>query len=356
MSSYLETKIDYLKGIGPQRASLLNTELGIFTFDDLLNYLPFRYEDRSRFYTIMDAHEDMPFIQLKGRIKSMGMIGEGNKKRLVALFTDGTGIIELVWFQGAQWILKKIKTNVDYVLYGKPSLYGSKFNIAHPELEPLTEASLHRGLEPVYGTTERLKNSHVDSKAISKLQKTLLETCIPHLEETLPGYILEKENLLNRQEAFRQIHFPQNDGILTKAIERFKFEELFYIQIKLIRTKNTRTHDNQGFVFKSIPTLNDFYKNHLPYDLTNAQKRVIREIYTNMCSGRQMNRLLQGDVGSGKTIVAFICMLMAIDNNTQACLMAPTEILANQHYLGLKVFADQLSLPIALLTGSSKTY
>ncbi len=354
MPSYLETKIEFLKGIGPQRAALLQTELGIFTFDELLNYFPFRYEDRSTFHNLMEAHEDMPFIQLKGRIKSMGMMGEGNKKRLVAQFADDTGIVELVWFQGAQWVLKKLKTNVDYVLYGKPSLYGSKLNIAHPELEPLSEASFNRGLEPVYSTTERLKNSHVDSRAIAKLQKTLVETCLPHIVENLPAYIVREEKLLDRKEAFRQIHFPENNQTVAQAIARFKFEELFYIQLKLIRTKNTRRQENQGFVFKNIPTLNDFYKNHLPYDLTNAQKRVIREIYKDMCSGKQMNRLLQGDVGSGKTIVAFICMLMAIDNNTQACLMAPTEILANQHYIGLKEFADKLNIPIALLTGSSK--
>ncbi|HVD98740.1 MAG TPA: ATP-dependent DNA helicase RecG [Cytophagaceae bacterium] len=354
MPSYLETKIEFLKGIGPQRAALLNTELGIFTFDDLLNYFPFRYEDRSRFHKLMEAHEDMPFIQLKGRIKSMGMMGDGPKKRLVALFADDTGVVELVWFQGAQWVLKKIKTNVDYVLYGKPSLFGSKLNIAHPELDPLSEASMHRGLEPVYGTTERLKNSHLDSKAISKLQKTLVENCLPHIEENLPAYLVKEEKLMERKEAFRQIHFPENEAKLAKAIERFKFEELFFIHIKLLRSKNTRVHETQGFVFKSIPTLNDFYKNHLPFDLTNAQKRVIREIYKDMCSGKQMNRLLQGDVGSGKTIVAFICMLMAIDNNTQACLMAPTEILATQHYHGLKEFADRLNISIALLTGSTK--
>lgn len=354
MAAYLDTKIEFLKGIGPQRAALLNTELGIFTFDDLLNYFPFRYEDRSSFHTAMDAHEEMPFIQLKGRIKSIGMVGEGGKKRLVALFTDGTGILELVWFQGAQWVLKKVKTNVDYVLYGKPSLYGTKFNIAHPELEPLTEAALNRGLVPVYSTTERLKNGYVDSKAISKLLKTLLDSCLPHIEENIPAYIIQEEKLMERREAFRQIHFPESNEKLAQAIERFKFEELFYIQIKLIRSKNTRTFENPGFVFKNIPTLNDFYKNHLPYDLTGAQKRVIREIYKDMCSGKQMNRLLQGDVGSGKTIVAFICMLMAIDNNTQACLMAPTEILANQHYIGLKEFADKLNIPIALLTGSTK--
>jgi ATP-dependent DNA helicase RecG len=354
MPPYLDTKIEFLKGIGPQRAALLNTELGIFTFDDLLNYFPFRYEDRSSFHKLMEAHEDMPFIQVKGQIKSISMVGEKTKKRLVAIFSDGTGIIELVWFQGAQFVLKKIKTNVDYIIYGKPALYGSKLNIAHPEIEPLSEASINRGLEPVYGTTERLKNSNVDSKAIAKLQKTLAETALKHLEETIPEYILKEQKLIRREEAYRQIHFPENAQKLTLALNRLKFEELFYIQLKLLRIKTNRLKDNKGFVFKSIPTLNEFYKNNLPFDLTNAQKRVIKEIYKDVCSGKQMNRLLQGDVGSGKTIVAFICMLMAIDNDSQACLMAPTEILANQHYNGLKEFADQLNIPIALLTGSSK--
>ncbi len=354
MPSNLDNKIEFLKGIGPQRAALLNTELGIFTFDDLLNYFPFRYEDRTSFHNIMEAHENMPYIQVKGRIKSMSMVGEGNKKRLVALFADGTGIIELVWFQGAQWILKKIKTNVDYIIYGKPALYGSKLNIAHPEIELLSEASVHRGLEPVYNTTERLKNSNIDSKAISKLQKTLVNLYQLSIEENIPLYLIKEQNLISKENALRQIHFPDNQEKLSLAIQRLKFEELFFIQLKIVRTKLSRKRDTYGFVFKNIPTLNEFYKNHLPYELTNAQKRVIREIYKDMGSGKQMNRLLQGDVGSGKTIVAFICMLIAIDNNCQACLMAPTEILANQHYNGLKEFADKLNMPIALLTGSSK--
>jgi ATP-dependent DNA helicase RecG len=354
MANYLDTKIEFLKGIGPQRASLLNTELGIFTFADLIQHFPFRYEDRSAFHTIMDAHEDMPFIQLKGRIKSMSMVGTGPKQRLVALFSDDTGIMELVWFQGAKWILKKIKTNVDYVVYGKPNLFGHKLNIAHPEIEPLTQTALQRGLEPVYHITERLRNSYVDSKAISKLQRTALEVCLPHIRETLPAYLISQENLLDRQSAIQQVHFPENNTLLSKAITRFKFEELFYIQLKIIRSKVHRQNEFQGFVFRNIPTLNLFYKNHLPFELTNAQKKVIREIYTDMGSGKQMNRLLQGDVGSGKTMVAFICMLMALDNDCQACLMAPTEILATQHYKGLQEYADLLGISIALLTGSSK--
>jgi len=354
MSEKLETKIEFLKGIGPQRAALLNTELGIFTFGDLLDYPPYRYEDRSTFHNLMDAHEDMPFIQVKGRIKSMSMIGVGPKKRLVAQFSDGTGVIELVWFQGAQWVVKRVKTNVDYVLYGKPALYGSKLNIAHPELEPLSEASLERGMVPFYETTERMKNSHLDSRAIAKLQKTLLEECIDYIKENIPEYLIQNEKLLSKKEAIKQLHFPDTEEKLKNAKRRLSFEELFYTQLQLVNLKNSRKKVNKGLLFKNIPTLNDFYKNHMPFDLTNAQKRVIKEIYKDVCSGKQMNRLLQGDVGSGKTIVAFICMLMAMDNNSQACLMAPTEILAQQHYTGLKEFADKLNISIALLTGSTK--
>ena len=354
MPSSLDNKIEFLKGIGPQRAALLNTELGIITFDDLLNYFPVRYEDRSSFHNIMEAHENMPYIQVKGRIKSMSMVGEGNKKRLVAIFSDGTGIIELVWFQGAQWIQKKIKTTIDYIIYGKPTLFGSKLNIAHPEIEPLSEASINRGLEPMYNTTERLKNSHIDSKAISKLQRTLVDLYQLSIDENIPLYLIKEQGLISREVALRQIHLPENETMLSKAIQRLKFEELFYIQFKIVRSKLSRNNSSIGFIFKNIPTLTEFYKNHLPYELTNAQKKVIREIYKDMGSGKQMNRLLQGDVGSGKTIVAFICMLIAIDNNCQACLMAPTEILANQHYNGLKEYAAKLNMPIALLTGSSK--
>jgi ATP-dependent DNA helicase RecG len=351
MSNFFDTKIEFLKGIGPQKASLLNTELGIFTYGGLLQYYPFRYEDRTKFYKISEINEELPFVQLKGQIKNIALVGAGRGKRLVANFRDETGSLELVWFQGIKWVANVIKPNVDYVVFGKPTVYNRKFNIAHPEVEPTTEASIDKALQPVYNTTEKLKGS----KAIAKIQQTLQDISLNHVRETLPAYLVQKFKLISKKEAIANIHFPKSYDLLEKARKRLKFEELFYIQFKLIQQRNTRKVEYRGQVFKNIPTLNDFYKNHLPFDLTDAQKKVIREIYKDMCTGKQMNRLLQGDVGSGKTIVAFITMLIAIDNGAQTCLMAPTEILADQHYRGLKEFADKLGIPIGKLTGSSKT-
>jgi ATP-dependent DNA helicase RecG len=355
MSNFFDTKIEFLKGIGPQKASLLNTELGIFTYGGLLQYYPFRYEDRTKFYKISEINEELPFVQLKGQIKNIALVGAGRGKRLVANFRDETGSLELVWFQGIKWVAKVIKPNVDYVVFGKPTVYNRKFNIAHPEVEPTTEASIDKALQPVYNTTEKLKGKFLDSKAIAKIQQTLQDISLNHVHETLPAYLVQKFKLISKKEAIANIHFPKSYDLLEKARKRLKFEELFYIQFKLIQQRNTRKVEYRGQVFKNIPTLNDFYKNHLPFDLTDAQKKVIREIYKDMCTGKQMNRLLQGDVGSGKTIVAFITMLIAIDNGAQTCLMAPTEILADQHYRGLKEFADKLGIPIGKLTGSSKT-
>ncbi|MFN3404891.1 MAG: ATP-dependent DNA helicase RecG [Cytophagaceae bacterium] len=349
-----ETRIEYLKGIGPQRAELLNRELSIFTYADLLQFYPYRYEDRSRIYAIEEIYEDMPYVQVRGKITSMSTIGAGGKKRLVANLMDATGSLELVWFQGIKWVTNAIKPGVEYLVFGKPSLFGRKINIAHPEIELFSEKSEGKGLQPVYSTTEKLKARFVDSKLISKIQEKVLEVTFPHIQESLPQYVLEKFRLIDRKTALKNIHFPSDQKTLDAAKKRLKFEELFYVQLKLLKLKNTRKADLRGMIFKSIPTLNDFYKSHLPYDLTDAQKRVIKEIYKDVCSGKQMNRLLQGDVGSGKTIVGFICMLMSIDNNAQAALMAPTEILADQHYQGLKEFADKLNIPIAKLTGSTK--
>lgn len=355
MSNFFQSKIEFLKGIGPQKAALLNTELRLFTFGDLIQYYPFRYDDRSEFLKIADINEELNSVQLKGQIKSIALVGGGKAKRLVADFRDETGSIELVWFQGIKWVSKAIATNVDYVVFGKPSLYGRKFNIAHPEVEPLTPSSTSKGLQPVYNTTEKLKSGFLDSRGIAKLQQKLVESALPHIKETLPDNLISKFRLISKKEAVANIHFPSNSNMLLKAQQRLKFEELFYIQLKLLRQKNQRKAEFRGLVFKNTASLNLFYNNHLPFDLTDAQKRVIREIYKDMCSGKQMNRLLQGDVGSGKTIVAFICMLIAIDNEAQACLMAPTEILADQHYRGLKEFADLMGISIGKLTGSSKT-
>lgn len=355
MSDILETKIEYLKGVGPQRAALLNTELGIFTYRDLLEHYPFRHEDRTKFYHIAEITEDHPHVQLRGTLDNIQLQGEGNKKRLTAQLSDDTGSIELVWFQGIQWIAPKLKRGVEYVVFGKPHLFGRRLNMAHPEIEPyLSEQSRMLCLTPVYPTTEKLKKRFLDSKGIALLQKNLLETVYPHIEENLPPSVLEKYKFLPRREALLNIHFPKSSELLHKAMARLKFEEFFFIQLRLLMQMSARKRHNVGQVFQNVALLTSFYKEHLPFDLTDAQKRVIKEIFADMKSGRQMNRLLQGDVGSGKTIVAFICMLIAIDNGAQACLMAPTEILADQHYDGLKVFADKIGVRIAKLTGSTR--
>lgn len=354
MAGFFETRIEFLKGIGPQKAASLNKELSIFTYADLIQHYPFRYEDRSKIYKISEVHEELPYIQIKGRITGMSSAGVMAKKRIMAEFSDGTGIIELVWFQGAKWVVSSLKTGVDYLVYGKPNVFNGKINIAHPEMELFMEKSLDKGLQPVYSTTENLKRKHLDSRAISALQEKLLEIAMPAIQETLPTELIMRYKLLSKREAMKNIHFPGSPRLLEEAKRRLKFEELFFIQLRLFMQKQMRKENFKGQVFRNIPLLNEFYKNHLPFDLTEAQKRVVREIYKDLCSGKQMNRLLQGDVGSGKTIVAFVCMLMAIDNGAQAALMAPTEILADQHFKGLKEFADKLGLSMALLTGSTK--
>lgn len=356
MSDILDTKIEYLKGVGPQRAALLNTELGIFTYRELLEHYPFRHEDRTKFYHIAEITEGYPYVQLRGVIDHVQLHGEGNKKRLTAQLTDATGTVELIWFQGIQWVMPKLKCGIEYVVFGKPNLFGKKFNIAHPEIEPyIAGQSREMMLTPVYPTTEKLRKRFLDSKGIALLQKNLLEAVYNQIEENLPPLALEKYKLMPRRQALLNVHFPKTPELLRKALARMKFEEFFFIQLRLLMQMNTRKQQNAGRVFRNVSLLTDFYNNHLPFELTDAQKRVIKEIFADMKSGRQMNRLLQGDVGSGKTIVAFICMLIAIDNGAQACLMAPTEILADQHYNGLKVFADKIGVRIAKLTGSTKT-
>ncbi|MGK7394755.1 MAG: ATP-dependent DNA helicase RecG [Candidatus Cyclobacteriaceae bacterium M3_2C_046] len=368
MSDFFQTKIEFLKGVGPQKSALLNKELNIFTYGDLIQHYPFRYEDRTRIYSISEVYQllrnayaaqdqrNIPQVQIRGKIRHFESTGFKFKKRLVASFTDGGGEIELIWFQGTSYVQKKLHPGVEYVIYGKPSIYGGKVNIAHPELEVLTpnheKASY---LHPVYSVTEKLKGKFIDSKALAKLQITLLEKAIPRIPETLPPKILEQYRLLAKPEAIFNIHFPQSQALLQKAQFRLKFEELFFIQLRLLKLKITRMEKFRGKVFESTGLLNKFYHEYLPFELTNAQKKVIKEIYHDMKSGKQMNRLLQGDVGSGKTIVAFICMLLVIGSQVQATLMAPTEILAEQHYRGLKKYADLLQIKIALLTGSTKS-
>lgn len=355
MQGFFDTKIEFLKGVGPQKAALLNKELNIFTYGDLIQYYPFRHEDRTKFHEIKDVNGSMPFIQVKGRVRHYEMKGRPRKQRLTVYFTDGTGELELVWFQGAQWMLKKIQPGVEYVVFGKPTLFGSKLNIAHPEMEVATKQNTENGfLQPVYSSTDLLRRKYLDSKAISKLIRTLLSEAINRVRETLPENIRTQYALLNKAQAMANIHFPENFSLLQKAQFRLKFEELFYVQIRLLKLKLARIDKFRGLAFDNADLLNKFYNNYLPFDLTDAQKRVIKEIYKDMRSGKQMNRLLQGDVGSGKTIVAFICLLIAISSDTQGAIMAPTEILATQHYVGLKEFADKMGLRIALLTGSTK--
>lgn len=355
MLSFFETPIEYLKGVGPQRAALLQKELRIFTFGDLIQHYPFRYEDRTRFYKISELREEMPYVQLKGELIRTDLLGKGFKKRLSAKFKDDTGEIELVWFQGIKWVAPKLLPNTSYVVFGKPQIFNNKFNIAHPEIELLTSQNERGGfLQPVYPLTEKLRNKYIDNKLLCKLQQTLLQQCNDRIRETLPASITKKFSLMQKEEAMLNIHFPVSQEVLQRANYRLKFEELFYVQLRLLKLKLIRQDKYKGQVFNDASLLTRFYEQHLPFELTNAQKRVIKEIYADMKSGKQMNRLLQGDVGSGKTIVAFICMLLVIAQNAQASLMAPTEILAQQHYQGLKHFADAMQISIAILTGSTK--
>lgn len=353
--AFFDTKIEFLKGVGPQRAALLNTELGIFTFGDLIQHFPFRHEDRTKFYSIAEIHENLPYVQLKGQIVSLDTIGATRKKRLVARFQDGSGVVELVWFGGLQWIGKKLRPGKQYIVFGKPQRFGRNISITHPEMEELTEETVVKGgLEPVYSTTEKLRAQFLDSRGLARLIKRILPEAVNHIYESLPVAITSRYGFIVRKEAILNVHQPEDAKILAKAVARMKFEELFFIQLQLLSLKLLRVEKFAGQVFDKVPTLTSFYNEHLPFDLTGAQKRVVKEIYNDFKSGKQMNRLLQGDVGSGKTIVAFICMLIAIDNNAQACMMAPTEILADQHFQGLKEYADKLGISIAKLTGSSK--
>lgn len=355
MHGFFDTKIEFLKGVGPQKATILNKEINIFTYADLIQHYPFRYEDRTRFYNINELNGSMPYVQIKGRLRHLESAGPPRKRRLIAYLRDETGEVELVWFKGIQWVLKKLQPGVEYKVFGKPNSFGSKLNIAHPEIEIQTQQSEEDSyLHPVYHTSEKMKQRYLDSKALSKLQRTLLQIADAKIRETLPSQLLSEYRLISKKEALWNIHFPQNHELLQKARFRLKFEELFYVQLRLLKLKLARIDKFKGKIFQDTSLLTKFYNDHLPFDLTVAQKRVIKEIYHDMRSGHQMNRLLQGDVGSGKTIVAFICMLLAVSSGAQAVMMAPTEILAIQHYQGLKEYADSMGITIALLTGSTK--
>jgi ATP-dependent DNA helicase RecG len=357
MSNFFNTKLEYLRGVGLQRAQLLGKELGLFTYGDLIQRYPFRYLDRTQFYNVVDLHDDMSFVQVKGILRGREVIGEGPKKRLVAKVGDASGELEVVWFKGVNYLEKVIKNHQEYIVFGKPTMFNGRPQMAHPDLEEVTEQKAGQSfLQPVYNTSEKLKNYHrIDSKAIMRMVSDLLKIALPQITETLSPELIQQYALMGKAEALQQIHFPQSQDQLDRARFRLKFEELFYIQLKLLRQKDQRKVTLAGQIFSEVPTLVHFYKEIMPFDLTGAQKRVIHEIYKDFLAGKQMNRLLQGDVGSGKTIVAFISMLMAADNGAQSCLMAPTEILADQHYQGLKVYADQLGINLGKLTGSTPT-
>ena len=358
MHSFLETPIEFLKGVGPQRALLLNKELGIFTFNDLLHHFPFRYVDRTKFYTIREASPDLPYIQLKGQLRNLIVKGEKRRKHLSGRFEDETGSIELKWFQGVKWLSNSVKLNNDYILFGKPTEYNGNLNIIHPELELVSEASVVSAsmMQPVYSTTEKLKARGIDSRGILRMQKILAAQMPVSLPETLSEELLTSLKLDKRKEAFLNIHFPPGIEKQKQAELRLKFEELFFLQLRLLYSKLTRLEKYKGFYFSTVgEQFNEFYNNHLPFPLTNAQKRVIKEIRRDFATGKQMNRLLQGDVGSGKTLVALMSMLIAIGNGCQTCLMAPTEILATQHAETISVLLGKMNIRTALLTGSTKS-
>ena len=354
MTDLAGLNIKYLPGVGPKRAELLNKELEIFTYLDLLHCYPYKYIDRSKTYKISEIDGTMPYIQLRGRIVSYATHGEGARRRLTALFSDGSGVIELVWFKGIRYITNRYKPGTEYTLFGKPTLFNGKLNIAHPELDPIDDRIDGTiGLQGYYNTTEKMKNAFLNSKAIQKMVYTLLSGIQSPLPETLPPSVISRLQLMGSTDALRNIHFPVSVDHLRRAELRLKFEELFYLQLNILRYTRLRNQRLGGFRFEHVGDyFNGFYHRILPFELTQAQKRVIKEIRADMGSGRQMNRLLQGDVGSGKTLVALMSMLIAVDNGFQACLMAPTEILANQHYEGLKQMVEPLGLRIELLTGS----
>jgi ATP-dependent DNA helicase RecG len=357
MQDFLDTNITYLTGVGPKRAELFNKELSINTFRDLLYYFPFKYIDRTKFYKISELDPDLPSVQVKGFIRGYTTEGHGSGKRLVADFQDDSGTIKLVWFKGTKWIPGNYPPGVEFIVFGKPGVFNGIINIIHPEIEASEKVAqrLTSSLQAQYSTTEKLKNQFVTSKTISKLVGNLLKQIKFRIPETLPDYIVSGYHLLGLDEALHKIHFPSNPAEIEKSRYRLKFEELFYIELNLLRFKTNRSRKYKGFVFSSVGNFfNSFYYNNLPFSLTEAQKKVIKEIRRDLGSGKQMNRLLQGDVGSGKTLVALMSMLIAIDNRFQACLMAPTEILANQHYNTICELLEGLDVNVRLLTGSSK--
>jgi len=355
----LETPIEFLKGVGPARSELMRTEMGVRTFGGLLHYYPFRHIDRSKYYPISEIDPEAAMVQVKGKFIRIDGIGAKRIVRMVGAFQDDQGnIMEVAWFRSLTWIKQSIKTDVDYVLFGKPGMFKGKLQMTHPEIE-LAEnfgKGLKGGLEGVYSTTEKLKARKLDSRAIRKLMEVLIPQVMNQITETLPGYIRSRQDLIPRASALKDIHFPANTETLVQAQKTLKFEELFYVQMRLMNIKAKRNKEIRGQVFAAVGDhFNSFYNNHLPFALTDAQKRVIKEIRKDMGTGNQLNRLLQGDVGSGKTVVALLCALIAIDNGFQAAIMAPTEILAQQHYETIFELLSEMHINVAILTGSSKT-
>ncbi len=358
IQNLLQTPIEYLKGVGPNRADVLKKELNIESYRDLINFFPNRYIDKTGFYKINQLQRNSSEVQIVGKIVHMKMVEQKKGKRLVADFVDDTGKMELIWFRGHKWIRENLKLNVPYVIFGKTNWYNGLFSMPHPEMEPVADykKNLRTAMQPVYPSTEMLQKKGITNRVIMKLMQEVLQQTGLKFSESLSTDLIEELKLISKAEALFNIHFPKNQELLAKAQFRLKFEELFFIQLQLIRKNMLHKQKIKGFNFEQIGEyFNDFYQHHLPFDLTNAQKRVIKEIRSDMGSGAQMNRLLQGDVGSGKTIVALMSMLIALDNGFQACLMAPTEILSIQHYNGLKELCEKMDVSIYLLTGSTKT-
>ena len=353
----LQQDIMYLPGVGPNRKKILSEELGVKTYGDLLEYFPYKHVDRSRVYTVHELTGDMPFVQVVGRILSFEKFEMGPRKvRVVAHFTDGTGIMDLVWFNYGKQIMTRYKIGTEYVVFGKPTVFNNRIQVGHPDIDEASKTDISAmGMQPYYNTTEKMKKRGLNSRAVERLMFTLLTVLKEPLPETLPDFITQKLHLMNRDQALRTLHYPQSAKELERARVRLKFEELFYVQLNILRYASDQRRKYRGYVFQHVGDIfNNFYHHYLPFPLTEAQKRVIREIRKDMGSGRQMNRLLQGDVGSGKTLVALMSMLIALDNGYQACIMAPTEILAEQHLTTIMEFLKGMDLRVALLTGIVK--
>ena len=356
MSSILDQDIQFLPNIGPKTKEILSKELGIRSYGDLLEYYPYKYVDRSKIFHISELTSDMPFVQLKGKILSYEEVDIGKRnKMLVAHFSDGYGVVDLVWFRSAQYIIKSYKVGTEYIVFGKPSAYNGRFRFAHPDIDDASKLQISEmGMQPFYGLTENMKKRGYTSRSIERITRSLV-SILPPLPETLPDFIVNRLHLVSRDAALRMIHYPHSHQEMQKAQVRLKFEELFYVQLNILRYASDQRRKYRGYIFNRIGDIfNGFYAHHLPFELTGAQKRVMHEIRADMCSGRQMNRLLQGDVGSGKTLVALMTMLIALDNGYQACLMAPTEILAEQHLQTIRDFLQGMDIRVELLTGIIK--